>query len=188
MRSISIALVHYPVVDGKSALVTTTVTNLDVHDLARSARTFGCASYFVVHPVEAQRTLVERIREHWTTGSSATRIPTRKEALSLLRTVPTLESVYASFGGRGEVEVWATAARASREPLGFPEARARLEQPGKPVVILFGTGWGLAPEVVEAVDALLPPLGARAGRGDGYKHLSVRAACAIALDRLLGSG
>ena len=186
LRKLSIALVHYPVIDAKKALVTTTVTNLDVHDLARSARTFGCEAYFVVHPVPAQLALVERIREHWTTGSSAARIPTRKEALKLLRPVPDLASVYAAFGGRSEVDVWATAARASREPLAFADARATLATPGKPVVILFGTGWGLPTTLLDEVDALLPPLCAREGRGDGYNHLSVRAACAMALDRLVG--
>lgn len=189
MRAVSIALVHFPVLDGKRAEVTTTVTNLDVHDLARSARTFGCTSYFVVHPVEAQRTLVSRIQEHWTTGSSAQRIPTRKVALALLRLVPSLEAMFATFGGRDEVELWATAARSTREPLAFAQARERLQTDGKPVVILFGTGWGLAPEVVASVDALLPAIHRAPGMGEGevYNHLSVRAACAITLDRLLGA-
>jgi hypothetical protein len=189
MRAVSIALVHFPVLDGKRAEVTTTVTNLDVHDLARSARTFGCSSYFVVHPVEAQRTLVGRIQEHWTTGSSAQRIPTRKVALALLRVVPSLEAMVASLGGRDAVELWATAARSTRAPLAFAEARARLRTPGKPVIILFGTGWGLAPAVVDAVDALLPAIqrAPGVGEGDPYNHLSVRAACAITLDRLLGA-
>ncbi len=186
-RRLAIALVHHPVLDGKQAIVTTTVTNLDVHDLARSARTFGASDYFVVHPVEAQRTLVAKIREHWTTGSSAQRIPTRKEALTLLREVPSLDDVYASFGGRSEVVVWATAARAGRAITTFAEGRTELERPGKPVVLLFGTGWGLAPSVIDDADALLEPIASREGRGDGYKHLSVRAACAIALDRLLGA-
>lgn len=187
-RRVAIALVHHPIVDAKKAIVTTTVTNLDVHDLARSARTFGCDAYFVVHPVAAQLSLVERIREHWTFGSSAARIPTRKEALTLLRPVPDLASVYAAYGGRSEVCVWATAARATRPPLPFDEARRALVGPGKPVLILFGTGWGLPEDLLAGVDGLLPPLGARAGRGDGYNHLSVRAACAMTLDRLLGDG
>lgn len=186
MRTLAIALVHHPVLDAKGATSTTTVTNLDVHDLARSARTFGCDGYFVVHPVAAQLALVERIREHWTFGSSAARIPTRKEALTLLRPVTTLDEVYAAYGGRTAVEVWATAARSTRPVLPFADARRALEGDGKPVVLLFGTGWGLPRDLLDQVDALLPPLGAREGRGDGYKHLSVRAACAMTLDRLLG--
>jgi hypothetical protein len=203
---VAIALVHHPVLDGQGAVVTTAVTNLDVHDLARSARTYGCSDYFVVHPVAAQRELVERIREHWTEGSSARRIPDRREALRVLRVVDSLEAAVEALGGRGNVEMWATAARRLGEPLAFSAARDRLSaresEPGaaKPVLIVFGTGWGLAPSVVDGADALLEPIRARAepgeaaepaeagqaGEAGGYNHLSVRAACAIALDRLLG--
>ncbi len=185
MRRLAIALVHHPVLDGQGAVVTTAVTNLDVHDLARSARTYGCSDYFVVHPITAQRELVERILTHWTDGSSARRIPDRKEALSVLRIVPSLEDALGALGGRDAVEVWVTAARKLGDTLGFAEARARLEEgEGKPALLVFGTGWGLAPGVVQAADALLEPI--RPVRGD-YNHLSVRAACAIALDRLLGA-
>src|SRR6185503_10982735 len=98
MRRLAIALVHHPVVDGRGAIVTTAVTNLDVHDLARSARTYGCSDYFVVHPIEVQRELATRIVHHWTEGSSAKRIPDRKDALALVRAVPTLEDAVAALG------------------------------------------------------------------------------------------
>jgi hypothetical protein len=185
MRPVSIALVHYPVLDGRGDLVTTAVTNLDVHDLARSARTYGVKDYFIVHPIAAQRDLVERIREHWTSGSSGRRIPDRREALSVLRIVPSLEEAIEAMGGRARVEVWVTAARAAEGVTSFREARLRLERENEaPVLLVFGTGWGLALRVMDVADRRLAPI--RADRDDGYNHLSVRAACAIALDRLLG--
>ena len=184
MRRVAIALVHYPVLDGQGATVTTAVTNLDVHDLSRSARTYGCTDYFVTHPIAAQRELCERILGHWTDGSSGKRIPDRREALTVLRIVESLDAAIAALGGRAEVEVWVTAARILGDSLPFTEARARLEGEGKPVLLVFGTGWGLEPSVIGAADALLEPI--RAARGD-YNHLSVRSACAIALDRLLGA-
>jgi hypothetical protein len=180
---VAIALAHYPVLDGQGAIVTTAVTNLDVHDLARSARTYGSSDYFVTHPIAAQRELVERIRAHWTEGSSGRRIPDRREALSVLRVVDSLDAAANALGGRSEVELWVTAARDVGPSISFDEARARLKSEGKTVLIVFGTGWGLAPSVVERADAVLEPI--RAESGD-YNHLSVRAACAIALDRLLG--
>jgi hypothetical protein len=183
VRRVAIALVHHPVLDGQGAIVTTAVTNLDVHDLARSARTYGCSDYFVTHPIAAQRELVERIRSHWTEGSSGRRIPDRREALRVLRIVDSLDAAIDALGGRQQVEVWVTAARQLGEPVPFDVARQRLEGEGKPVLVVFGTGWGLAPSVIDAADALLAPI--RPSRGD-YNHLSVRAACAIALDRLLG--
>lgn len=183
MRRCAIALVHHPVLDGQGAIVTTAVTNLDVHDLARSARSFGCSDYFVVHPIAAQRELVARIREHWIDGSGGRRIPDRKEALGLVRIVESLDLAIESLGGSRCVELWVTSARPLERTLGFDEARARLAGQGDPVLIVFGTGWGLAPTVLSAARERLEPI---LGGRDAYNHLSVRAACAIVLDRLLG--
>lgn len=191
MRRLALALVHHPVVDAQKAVVTTAVTNLDVHDLARSGRTYGCSDLFIVHPIEAQRTLVERIRHHWLEGSSGKRIPDRRDAVELVRTVPSLEDAVDAMGGRDRVELWITAARNVAPPTTFPEARRRLELElgssgsGKAVLLVFGTGWGLAQSVLDAADVVLEPI--RSAAATGYNHLSVRAACAIALDRLRGA-
>jgi hypothetical protein len=180
-RRLAIALVHRPVLDKEGNVVTTALTNIDVHDLARSARTYACSDYFVVHPIEVQRELTTRIVSHWTEGSSAKRIPDRKDALSIVRPVATLADALAAFGPGG-ADVWVTAARAitGKPLLSFEDARALLHTDGRPILLVFGTGWGLAPEVIEGADALLRPI---VGRGS-FNHLSVRAACAIALDRL----
>jgi hypothetical protein len=185
VRPLSIALVHYPVIDAAGAVVTTAITNLDVHDLARSARTYGCGRYFLVHPIQAQRDLVLRIREHWLTGSSGRRIPSRKEAIALVEVAVSLDEVYASLGGREGIEVWVTAARDLGKAMTMGAARAALEGEGKPVLMLFGTGWGLHQTVIEGADHTLEPV--KPAIASGYNHLSVRAACAIILDRLLGA-
>jgi hypothetical protein len=179
-RRLAIALVHHPVLDRAGGTVTSTLTNLDVHDLARSARTYGCTDYFVVHPVASQRDLAARIVEHWTTGSSAKRIPDRKDALGILRTAPTLDAAAAALGEG--TAIWTTTARASGATLGWADARRALDGAGPPVLLVFGTSWGLAPEITSRADAMLSPI---EGQGD-WNHLSVRAACAIALDRLRG--
>lgn len=183
MRRLAVALAHHPVLDGQGALVTSAVTNLDVHDLSRSARSYGCSDYFVVHPIAAQRELVTRIRDHWIDGSSGRRIPDRREAIGLLRVVESLDHAIEALGGRDAVEVWTTAARVAGKTITFAHARSRLAGDGKAVLIVFGTGWGLASSVIDASDALLEPI--RAPASD-YNHLSVRSACAIALDRLVG--
>jgi hypothetical protein len=183
VRRCAIALVHHPVLDGQGNVVTSAVTNLDVHDLARSARTFGCSDYFIAHPITAQRELVLRIRNHWTEGSSARRIPDRREALSILRVVDSLDAAIAALGERASVEVWVTAARDLGRTIPFTEARRRLEADDRTLLIVFGTGWGLASPVIEAADACLEPI---RSAGSDYNHLSVRSACAITLDRLFG--
>ncbi|QQR88874.1 MAG: hypothetical protein IPJ88_11645 [Myxococcales bacterium] len=64
----------------------------------------------------------------------------------------------------------------------YAQASAQLEQDQAPVLLLFGTGHGLADELIEQADALLPPIRAYSD----YNHLSVRTAAAITLDRLIG--
>lgn len=177
---LAIALVHHPVLDAQGSIVTSTLTNIDVHDLSRSAKTYGCSDFFMVHPIEAQRTLCARIVEHWTTGSSAKRIPDRKEALSLVRIVDTLADAKAALGD--DVRVWVTAAREIGTTLSWSDAKRSLADDPRPVLLVFGTSWGLAPEVTSSADAVVAPIDGAAG----WNHLSVRAACAIALDRLRG--
>jgi hypothetical protein len=183
MRRVAAALLHYPVLDRERAIVTTAITNLDLHDIARSAHTFGLSDYFVVHPIAAQRELAERVKTHWTAGSGARRIPDRALALDVLRVVPTLEAALEALGG--EVELWGTSAGRRGAVLEFEEARARLASPGPPVLIAFGTGWGLADAIYAQASFQLAPI--ESPRADGYNHLSVRAAAAITFDRLLSA-
>jgi hypothetical protein len=171
-----IALVHHPVLDRTGRVVTTAVTNLDIHDLARSSRTFGLASYFVVTPIEAQRALVSQIIGHWTEGAGREHNEKRTDALELVRVVASLDDVLAALGNPLVV---ATTARTNEKTTSYSEIQGM----DRDMLILFGTGWGLAPEVYPRVDAVLPPI-----RGAGeYNHLSVRSAVAIVLDRLFGN-
>jgi len=187
MKSVAVALLHYPVLDRQGALITTAITNLDLHDLARSAYTYGVSSVFVIHPVSAQRELALRVKAHWVDGSGARRIPTRKPAMALLDVVASIDDVYARLGGRSRADVYATSARSEeRRTATFGQVRARIAAAERAPLLLFGTGWGLAPQLLDDADVLLEPI--RGAHSDGYNHLSVRAACAIVLDRLLGCG
>ncbi len=184
-RPIAVVLLHHPVLDRDGGVVTTAVTNLDLHDMSRSARTYGAFAMHVVHPIAAQRELVTRIRDHWVEGSGKRRIPDRALALELIRITTTLDETIEACGGPGAVELWTTAAASrGRSLTTFPEARARLAATEKTVLLVFGTGWGLAPEVLDRAAVHLEPI--RGAPGSDYNHLSVRAACAIALDRLRG--
>ncbi len=103
-----------------------------------------------------------------------------------MRLATTLEEVYASLGGRSQLSVWTTAARRlGSTSISYREARSLMQvEEGPPVLLLLGTSWGLAPNIIEDSDALLEPIAA--DPPTDYNHLSVRAACAISLDRLLG--
>ncbi len=183
MRPVGIALVHYPVLARDGTVVTTAITNLDIHDIARTSYTYDIAHYFLVHPVLAQRNLAMRVVSHWTQGSGAKRIPDRKPPMETVCVVESLAQAAEALGD--STQIWVTSAQQLPDHQSHHAARHLLEKPGPPVLLVFGTGWGLAEEVVLSADLKLSPI--RSTRADGYNHLSVRAAVAILLDRLLAS-
>ena len=177
-----VCLLHHPVLDKEGQVVTTAVTNLDIHDIARASRTFGLAGYFVVTPIELQQKLVARIVGHWTEGAGREHTTKRTEALELVSIVPALADAIARVTERHGAApyVAATGARPRPDVISPPELLQRAGS--RPLLLLFGTGWGLAPDVFMNVDSVLAPI---VGAGE-YNHLSVRSAVAIILDRLLG--
>jgi len=181
------ALVHHPVRDREGQTVTAAVTNIDVHDIARSSHTFGVRGFSVVSPIDAQRALVVKILEHWRNGAGKRRMPHRSEALAIAIAAASIdETVDWILRNEGQKpQLIATAARplAGRPLTTFADAARQLASDTRPALILFGTGHGLIDEVLQQADVLLEPI---RGVGD-YNHLSVRAAAAIILDRLFGA-
>ena len=182
-----IALLHHPVVDRNGRVMTSSVTSLDMHDLSRAARTYGVGGTFVVHPSAAQRQFIENVTGHFVSGAGRGAHPQRAETLEQqLFVAPDLDAAIEGVEareGRKPLLV-GTSALDGETATGYGELALHLRESDQPSLILFGTAWGLAPEVMGRLDFRLPPL---RGREDtGYNHLSVRAAAAIILDRLLG--
>jgi hypothetical protein len=158
------------------------VTNLDVHDIARSARTYGLRGYFVVSPIEAQHPVVQRIVDHWCSGAGKDRFPERGEAIALVEVCVSIEDAIAEIEAReGEVpRLVVTSAKSGAARTSYAEEAERLLAGSQPTLLLFGTGHGLSDRVLQRADAFLEPI---VGPTD-FNHLSVRAAVAITLDRL----
>lgn len=185
-----LTLLHHPMRNRHGELVTTAVTNMDIHDLARTARTYGIEKYFIVTPIHDQQVLVNRILSHWLSPASRLKHADRAEALERVRVVSTFEDVEAEIArehsGRKPVVLMpdATPIVGARTYASLAEEIAlnELKSDGDPYVVVLGTGWGIAPEFYSRVRWFLEPV---LGSGD-YNHLSVRAACAIICDRLFG--
>ena len=184
MRAVSVALVHHPVVNKNGDVIGSAVTNLDLHDIARAARSFGVDRYYVTTPYDDQQQLVRDIVDHWQTGYGAGYNPARKDALSIVHLAASLDAAIAELTGHYGKKplIVTTSARIHAHTLAYENLRKDIAS-GTPVLLVFGTAHGLAPEVMEAADAVLPPIQGSAG----YNHLSVRSAVSIILDRLLGS-
>jgi tRNA (guanine37-N1)-methyltransferase len=179
-----VALLHYPVYDKNRQIVTTAVTNMDIHDIARSGRTYGIKGFFVVIPVKALQRLALKIIDHWERGYGSQYNATRKEALALARVKDTLDDVLIDleqeYGVKPRIVV--TSARPGGRRTSFAQLQDMLINTTHPFLIILGTGWGLTETIISQSDYVLEAL---EGWTD-YNHLSVRSAAAIILDRLLG--
>jgi hypothetical protein len=183
-NNLAIALVHYPVYNKHHEVVTSALTNLDQHDIARSSKTFGLDRFYIVTPSEEQRKLAERISGHWQQGWGADYNPDRKQALDIVRVTPTVAAAAADFkiGFIKPVKIAVTGAARRSGSIALVTFRKLLQEADQPYLLMLGTGWGLTEEIFSTADLILKPI---AGNGL-YNHLSVRSAAAIMLDRLKG--
>lgn len=183
MGSVYVALLHYPVYDRKRKPVTTSVTTMDLHDISRSCKTYGVKAYYIVQPLHTQCLLAKRIADYWQTGPGGKFNSNRKEALELLRVSETFEEMEEQITEEEGAMPTYVATDAKKYPWSksYQEVREQIKSSDNPFVILLGTGDGLDEAVVTESDILLDPI---LGPTD-YNHLSVRAAAAIILDRLL---
>ncbi|MGZ6195053.1 MAG: RNA methyltransferase [Candidatus Binataceae bacterium] len=184
MADIFLALLHHPVVDRNGRLITSAITSLDLHDIARSSRTYGVRALYVVHPIPDQREFARSVIDHWHIGYGRNFDSRRVEALDLIEVVPDLDAaVAAAERAAGQrPELVHTSAREA-QGMSFASMRKRMAaEDAAPILIMLGTGFGLAPAARERADLALEAI---RGTGD-YNHLSVRAAASIILDRLRG--
>ncbi|MDM8525712.1 RNA methyltransferase [Desulfococcaceae bacterium HSG8] len=179
--NLCIALVHYPVVNKNGDVIASAVTNLDLHDISRLAKTYGVSPFYVVTPLKDQRALVEKIVSHWTRGTGARYNPMRQEALELIRIRESLAEVADHIRNNGEEpEIVVTSARDYPQSISHARFREMLTS-GKKYVLSFGTAWGLSEDMISEAHHVLDPI---KGNAD-YNHLSVRSAVSIMLDRLI---
>lgn len=185
-KGVFVSLVHYPVLDRNGNKNTAAVTGLDIHDISRTCRTFGMKRFLVTSPIPGQRELVRKISKHWTEGYGATFNPCRGEALKLVKLFPDVGKAckWISEKEHAAPFIIATSARKRPGSVHWLELKRGIVQIDRPILFLFGTGWGLHDEVMECCDAIMQPI---QGGSLDYNHLSVRNAVAITLDRFFGS-
>ncbi len=179
-----IGLVHYPINNKNGEVVTTSVTNLDIHDISRSAKTFGVEKYFIVTPLKAQQELVKKILGHWEGDKSSAYNPDRVDALEVAQVVDKIDDAISFITEKEGVAPFIVVTGANfKEPFGNAESlKKELSIDNRPCLLLFGTGWGLYASVIDQADFKLGPL--HGSDKNNYNHLSVRSAVAIYLDRL----
>lgn len=184
-RALSLGLCHHPVQNKAGETVTVSLTNLDVHDMSRVSRSYDLGGAYVLTPLADQQRLARTLLRHWVEGPGGAANPDRAEAMSRITVLDDLDAAVRDIeertGQKPRVVVTSARFERARSPLvGLDAVRGWLGE--GPVFLVFGTGSGLAPEVLDAADARLAPIRFLAG----YNHLPVRAALGITVDRLLG--
>jgi hypothetical protein len=178
-----IVLLHYPVYNKEGKIVTTAIANMDIHDIARVAKTYEVKGFYIVNPIEEQRNLAQEIVSHWRDGYGANYNKFRREAFELIKVKESLRLVADDIAEKTGFapKTIVTGANYSGDVLNFAEFRKILQSNYLPHLLIFGTGSGIADAVVNTADYKLEPI-----KGVlSYNHLAVRSAVAIILDRIM---
>lgn len=182
MSNLYLALIHYPVYNREGELITSSITNLDIHDIARSCITFGVKNYIVVHPVERQKQIFEKILSFWKSDVAKFYNKDRVDALTSIQFAKDINETINMIkyqDGSDPIIVTTTATKLD-EQISFEELKFIRKDSDRPVLLVFGTGNGLSSEIHQIADYILRPICGPTS----YNHLSVRSAVAIVLDRL----
>lgn len=163
---------------------TTSVTSLDIHDIARSSKTYGIKGYFIVTALIDQQKIVRRLLDFWMSEGIEYNA-SRHEAVKQVSVANNLDEVVAVIElleGKKPLVI-ATSAREieHHQVISFYD-QEKVWALDRPVLFIFGTGRGLTEERLLASDFLLKPVKSFSD----YNHLSVRSAVAVVLDRWLG--
>lgn len=181
-----VALMHSDVLVGEQKIPGfTSVTSIDIHDIARSSKTYGVGQFFIVTPLVDQQKVVQKMLDFWKKGIGFDYNRCRYDAIQLVQLADSLDTVIAHIEEKEGKKpfVVATSARLTdaQRVVSFFDQKA-VWKDGRPVLLLFGTGQGLSQPAIDRCDFLLLPV---QGFAD-FNHLSVRSAVAIVLDRWLG--
>lgn len=178
------ALLHDHVLVQSGVVGTSSVTSIDIHDIARSSRTYGLKQYFVVTPLIDQQKIVKKILQFWDeAGISYNK--NRSDAVSRVILQKSLDEVIEAIEkqeGKRPLIIATSARPVEGCQLISYQDQFQVWSQQRPVLFIFGTAQGLSSELIKRCDYLLGPLEGFSN----FNHLSVRSAAAIIFDRWLG--
>lgn len=184
MADLYVGLVHYQIYNKRMQVIASAVTNFDLHDISRTCRTYDVKKYYIIHPLDVQRKIIEKIIDYWQHGYGRVYNPDRSDALDRVcwqRDIAAAAADIRQSCGK-EPYIVTTDARTYPNTVSYKFMRQKLQADERPILLLFGTGFGIEAEAMKQFDYILEPV---YGSCD-YNHLCVRSAAAIILDRLAG--
>ncbi|MFA6263794.1 MAG: RNA methyltransferase [Candidatus Babeliales bacterium] len=180
-----VALMHTQVKLKDGTVGTTSITSIDLHDTARSCATYGIKNFFMVTPLVDQQAIIATFLDFWRSDFGKNYNQSRYHAVSKVQPALELNEVIEAITqmeGKAPLIVATSGKQHTHAQMIDFASQGTVWRNDRPVLLLFGTGQGLADDLIEKCDYLLVPV---SGMTD-YNHLSVRSAIAIVLDRWLG--
>ena len=181
-----VALMHSDMKLKDGRIGTTSVTSIDLHDIARSCSTYGVKKFFVVTPLEDQKTLMQKVLDFWVdkdVGGAYNQH--RHVALERVKLESSLTKVMNDIKekeGKLPIVIGTSALDVEDATILTYYQQSIAWSHDQPILFLLGTGHGMSKELIDRCDYMLTPL---KGFSD-YNHLSVRSAAAIILDKWFG--
>lgn len=181
-----VVLMHSDVLIGPERHIgTTSVMSIDIHDIARSSATYAIEKFFIVTPLKDQQKIVQNFLSFWQEGMGVSYNKSRHEALDRVVVQSTLDQVIDDItkttGKKPLLLITSARPVSGKQSISFDDQEL-VWQEDRPVLLIFGTGKGLADTIIKQADYVLKPIYGFAA----FNHLSVRSAVGIALDRWLG--
>ena len=180
-----VVLLHNDVVMPDGTYGESTVTSIDIHDIARSSATYGIKKYIIVTRLESQYKIVKNFLGFWHGDKKECNL-SRAHALESVDVMHELSDAIEHIANIEGIEPITIATSSRREIPNHSMItyydQEKIWREKRPILFVFGTSHGISPDLMNAMEYRLVPL-------EGLKEfnfLSVRSAVAIILDRWLG--
>lgn len=180
-----VVLMHSDVVLEGGQEGESSVTSIDIHDIARSSCTFGIKKYFIVTPLVDQQKIIKKLLDFWIEEKGISYNINRAEALKNVYLANSLDEVIGIISDDWKkipILIGTTAQKKKGIEYLMYDEQKRVWSLERPVLFILGTARGLAPGLLDKCDFILEPIN---GFSE-FNHLSVRSAAAVIFDRWLG--
>lgn len=179
------AILHDDMMLKDGRIGSTSVTTMDIHDIARSCRTYDIQNYFITTKLKDQGSIVQTLLDFWKKGAGESYNSHRFQAVSRVELAQNLDQIIEQIEQKTGKKPLVIATSAQPQQI-LPEIsfhdQGLVWDQDRPVLMLLGTGYGLSEQILSQCDYMLTPI---EGFSD-FNHLSVRTAAGIILDRWLG--
>lgn len=178
-------LMHSDVMIKGAGIGNSSVTSIDLHDIARSAATYGLKNLFMVSALTDQHAIMKEFFAFWKSSEGAAYNPGRSQAVCAIEQTYSLDETInwiEQKEGKAPLLIATSAKNHEHSKIIDYHSQGNIWKQDRPVLFLLGTAQGLANSVLERCDYLLVPLYGMTN----FNHLSVRSAAALIFDRWLG--